>query len=305
MLNYDLFKNKILVIGASGLLGQRTVNYFVQEKANDVLAASFEAKSIFDSKINYSQLDITKRDDVKNLVTDFCPDVIINCAAFTNVDLAEKERELCWKINVRGVEYLSEAARFLDLSIIHISTDYVFDGTKGPYSEIDKVNPIGYYARTKLASENVLKISGVSHLILRTNVLYGLTNNARPDFVQWVVSSLKAKKEIRIVTDQINNPTYIDDLVSAIASGIKFKKSGIYHTGGREFLSRYQFTLRIAKFFNLDESLIIPITTSQLEQAAKRPLKSGLITIKAESEMGFKPLSIEETFTIMKKEINL
>jgi dTDP-4-dehydrorhamnose reductase len=120
-----------------------------------------------------------------------------------------------------------------------------------------------------------------------------------------VVNSLKGGNHIRIVTDQINNPTYIDDLVQAINQVFEYKKYGIYNIGGREFISRYDFTIRIADFFNLDKSLITPITTGELKQAAKRPLHCGLITIKAESELGFKPHSINETLSIMKKELSL
>jgi dTDP-4-dehydrorhamnose reductase len=248
--------------------------------------------------------DITKREAIKDIVLNFYPDFIINAAAFTNVDLCETERENAWKINVKGVEYLAEASRVIDCHLVHISSDYVFDGTKGPYDERAKPNPLGYYGRTKLASENVLKISGAYYTVLRTNVLYGIADN-RPDFVRWVLASMKKGTPIRIVTDQINNPTYIDDLVQAADKVLEYKKLGIYNIGGREFISRYEFTLRIADYFKLDKSLIIPITTDELKQPAKRPLHSGLITIKAESELEFKPHSINETLEIMKKELSL
>ncbi|MEJ2614041.1 MAG: SDR family oxidoreductase [Ignavibacteriaceae bacterium] len=188
--------------------------------------------------------------------------------------------------------------------LIHISSDYIFDGTNGPYAENAKPNPLGYYGRTKLASENALKISGSVHTILRTNVLFGIADS-RPDFVRWVVNSLKNKKHIRIVTDQFNNPTFIDDLVQAISKVIEFKKDGIYHIGGRDFLSRFDFTEKIADFFNLDKSLITEIKTEELNQKARRPLKSGLITLKAETELGFKPHTILESLAMMKKELKI
>jgi dTDP-4-dehydrorhamnose reductase len=140
--------------------------------------------------------------------------------------------------------------------------------------------------------------------VLRTNVLYGIADS-RPDYVRWVVNSLKQGKIINIVTDQINNPTYIDDMVQAISKVIEFKKYGVYNIGGRDIISRYDFAIKIADYFNLDKSLINPITTDMLKQPAKRPLKSGLITLKAESEFGYKPHSINETLSIMKKELSL
>ncbi|MEO8231638.1 MAG: dTDP-4-dehydrorhamnose reductase [Ignavibacteriota bacterium] len=304
MFSIDLIKRRILVVGANGMLGQRVIEFYSPLNDVELLAASVEDKFVFE-KLAYIQCDISNRNEIKNIIKDFCPDFIINAAAFTNVDLSETERELAWKINVKGVEYLSEAARILDSHLIHISTDYIFDGKSGPYLENAIPNPLGYYARTKLASENVLKISGTKHTILRTNVLYGTAKFSRPDFVKWVVDSLRAKKEIRIVDDQINNPTFIDDLVQGINKIVELRKEGIYNIGGNEFLSRYDFTIMIADYFNLDKSLIKKIKTEELNQLARRPLKSGLITIKAQSELAYRPHTIIQTLELMKSELGL
>jgi dTDP-4-dehydrorhamnose reductase len=303
MYSHDIIKKRILVIGANGMLGQRIIHFFSTRENIQLLGCSFEPGPYFNN-VDYKSCDITKREAIKDIVLDFYPDYIINAAAFTNVDLCETERETAWKINVKGVEYLAEASRIIDAHLIHFSTDYIFDGTKGPYDERAKPNPLSYYGRTKLASENVLKISGAYYTVLRTNVLYGIAYN-RPDFVRWVVASMEKGTKIRIVIDQINNPTYIDDLVQAIDKVLEYKKYGIYNIGGREFISRYDFTLRIADYFNLDKSLITPIRTDELKQPAKRPIHSGLITIKAESELEFKPHSINESLSIMKKELSL
>jgi len=304
MISTGLIKRRILIVGSNGMLGQRLIEFY--KKLNDVvlLAASVEEKSVFDDA-DYVQADISNRNEIKKVVYDFCPDFIINAAAYTNVDKSESERELAWKINVKGVEYLSEAARVLDSHLIHISTDYIFDGKNGPYTENDTPNPLGYYGRTKLASENTLKISGCKNTILRTNVLYGTAKFSRPDFVKWVVESLREKKEIKIVDDQINNPTFIDDLVQGINKIVEQHKEGIYNIGGNEFLNRYDFTLMIAEYFNLDKNLIKKIKTEELNQPARRPLKSGLITIKAQSELGYKPHTILQTLELMKMELEL
>jgi dTDP-4-dehydrorhamnose reductase len=236
---------------------------------------------------------------------DFFPDFVINTAAYTNVDKSETEREIAWKINVTGVENIALYSWTVDAHLIHISSDYIFDGKNGPYSEEDKPNPIGYYGRTKLAGENSIKTSGVRATILRTNIVYGPAKYGRQDFVKWVVNSLRANQTIKIVTDQIGNPTFIDDIVNAINSIIEFKKEGVYNIAGKEILTRYDFTLRIADYFKLDKKLILPIITKELNQPAPRPLKSGLIILKAETEIGYIPRSLEETFEIMKKEIGL
>lgn len=304
MVSTELVKRRIIIAGSNGMLGQRLIEFY--NKLNDIelISTSVEEKSVFDD-VDYVQADISNRNEIKKVVYDFCPDFIINAAAYTNVDKSESERELAWKINVKGVEYLSETARVLDSHLIHISTDYIFDGKNGPYTENDTPNPLGYYARTKLASENTLKISGCKNTILRTNVLYGTAKFSRPDFVKWVVESLRANKEIRIVDDQINNPTFIDDLVQGINKIVELRKEGIYNIGGNEFLNRYEFTLMIAEYFNLDKNLVKKIKTEELNQPARRPLKSGLITIKAQSELGYKPHSINQALELMKLELGL
>ncbi len=302
MLLTDMIKKRILIIGSNGMLGQRLTEYFSKQKDVELLCTSAETKS-FIPDIEYQQLDITQKHEVKNIITKFFPDFIINAAAYTNVDKAETERELCWKINVNGVDNISFYSWTIDSHLIHISSDYIFDGKNGPYTEIDLPNPISYYGRTKLASENSIKASGTRFTIIRSNVLYGPSKYGRPDFVKWVYNSLKNSQKIKIVTDQINNPTYIDDLVNGISNVIKNKKEGIYNIGGKELLSRFEFTKIIAKMFNLNTELIIPILTEELNQPAKRTLKSGLINLKAETELNYKPKSIIETLELMKNEL--
>lgn len=302
MIDNDLIKKRILVIGSNGMLGQRLVEFFNNSTQVELMCASVEENS-FIPEVQYKQLDISQKNQVRQIILDFFPDVIINTAAFTNVDKSETEKETAWKINVGGVENIALYSWTVDAHLIHFSTDYIFDGKNGPYTEEDKPNPIGYYGRTKLASENSIHISGTRYTIVRTNILYGPSKYGRPDFVKWVVNSLRKEEKIRIVTDQIGNPTYIDDLVNAVIKIIESKKEGIFNIGGREMISRYDFTLRIAKYFGLDEKLIIPILTKELNQPAARPLKSGLVTIKAETEIGFKAHTIEETFSLMKIEI--
>ena len=300
----SLIKKRILIIGSNGMLGQRLTEYYSAKPNIELMTASAEEESFF-PEISYEKVDLAEKKQVKKLINNFFPDIIINAAAYTNVDKSEIDKELAWAINVSGVELIAKYASSIDAKVIHISTDYIFDGNSGPYEENHKPNPIGYYGRSKLAGENALKCSNCEFSILRTNVLYGPAKFGRPDFVKWVVNSLREKQNIRIVTDQVNNPTYIDDLVQGVSKVIEYNKLGIYNIGGPEFLSRYDFTLRIADYFELDKKLISPITTAELKQTAKRPLKSGLIILKAETEFGYKPLSIEETFLLMKKELNL
>ena len=300
----ELIRKRILIVGSNGMLGQRLTESYKPNNKVELHCCSLEDTSYI-KNVDYTRVDITKKKQIKKLILSFYPDFVINASGFTAVDRCESEKELAWKINVTGVEYLVQFCRAVETNLIHISSDYIFDGKDGPYTENNKPNPVSSYGRSKLAAENSLRTAGIPYTILRTNVLYGPTKFGRPDFVKWVVNSLREKKEIRIVTDQVNNPTFIDNLVYAVKRCIEYKKKGIYNIGGAEFLSRYKFTLRIAEYFNLVKDLIIPILTKDLQQPAPRPLKSGLITLKAETELNYKPHSIEETFLLMKKELNL
>lgn len=295
-------KKRILVTGANGLLGQRLISFYKSFEDVELLGCSIEDKPYFEGA-QYTQIDITVRESVKKVVFDFYPDIIINTAGFTNVDRSETERETAWKVNVKGVEYLAEACRTIDSKLIQLSTDYIFNGINGPYDESAKPDPLGYYGRTKLASENVLKISAITYSVIRTNVLYGVANS-RPDFVRWVINNLSENRQINVVVDQFGNPTFIDDLVQAINKIISFDKYSLYNIGGKDFVNRFEFAIMIADFFNLNKELIIPTTTGMLKQPARRPLNSGLITIKAETELGYKPYSIVEALAIIKKQLN-
>jgi dTDP-4-dehydrorhamnose reductase len=252
----------------------------------------------------YLQVDLTSRKDVRQLFAGVHPDVVINCAAMTNVDACEAERELAWKINATAVDHLVEAARIHESTIVHVSTDYVFDGHAGPYVEEDRPNPLSYYGKAKLAGENALRSSGISYFIARTMVLYGYAQGVKPNFVLWLVQSLEQGKAVRIVDDQFGNPTFVDDLAFGLLRALELGKTGVYHLAGREIVSRMEFALRVAKVFGLDASLISPIKTSALQQPAPRPLKSGLVTLKAEADLDYRPMTIDESLMVLKNQLS-
>lgn len=296
-----MIKKRILIIGCNGLLGQSLVNYFSKRNDVQIHLASIEDKFIGGDEYDYTSLDITKRNEVKKLFLEFFPDYVINAAAYTDVDGCEVNREMAWNINVNGVKHLVEGCRIVDAQIVHLSSDFIFDGNNGPYHEDDKPNPISYYGRTKFASENEIKIGGVPYLIIRTNVLYGIQKGVKKDFVEWVIENLEANKSINVVIDQFNNPTYVEDLVEGIVLAIDKKKTGIYNIAGLELLSRYDFALKIAEIFDLNKSLINSIKTIELNQKAKRPLRAGLIILKAQTELGYKPHKLEENLIKIKE----
>ncbi|HEY4612545.1 MAG TPA: dTDP-4-dehydrorhamnose reductase [Bacteroidota bacterium] len=296
---------RILICGSNGLLGQRLSLMLSALTEYEVLNTCMDRTSVFDHKIllDYTQLDITNKKDVKSLVSSYLPGFIINAAAETNVDLCETNRELAWNVNVHGVENLVEACRKTGATLIHTSTDYIFDGKKSPYREDDQPCPLSYYGKTKLASENAIKTGGIHYSIVRSMFLYGYGINVKKNFALWVIDNLKAGKRIKCVDDQIGNPTHVRDFATSLIKTIELDREGIYHICGSETISRYDFAVRIAKEFRLDDSLIDKVKMVELNFSASRPLHSSFITDKAERELGIEPLNVRMGLTLLKQEL--
>lgn len=294
---------KVLITGANGLSGQAITSIFSRETDYELILTSVEDKPFLDYGNTYQVLDITIKENVKRLIEFYLPDVIINCAAYTNVDKCESEREFSWKLNVDGVKNLIIASRKTGAKIIHYSTDYVFDGKNGPYTENSIPNPISFYGREKLASENALITSDINFAIIRTLVLYGIGNNVKPNFALWMIDKLKNNQPLNVVTDQISNVTMIDDLAFGTLKIMEKNCSGIYNIAGADILSRFEFAMKMCEVFKYNKELVLPITTASLNQAAPRPLKSGLTTFKAESELGFKTMDSLEGLRLLKVQL--
>ncbi len=295
---------RMLISGSNGLLGQRLSLLFSTETEYEALNTSRGRSFVFDHQLfDYTQLDLTKKSDVKSLVSSFQPDIVINAAAATDVDWCETHRDEAWKINVAGVENLVEAARKVGAKLIHVSTDYIFDGKHPPYREEDRPNPICYYGKTKLAAENAILIGEIPYAIVRTIILYGSGIGVRENFPLWVVNNLKARKQIRCAEDQISNPTYVGDLANAIVKIVQLDRHGIYHVCGSERISRYDFAVRAADTFRLDGNLIQPVKSADLKQAAARPPMTSFITLKAETELGLKMMDTTRGLTMLKQEL--
>lgn len=296
---------RVLITGSNGLLGQKLVMLLSRGTDYELMLTSKQGSSIFhEDDLPYRQLDITNRNDVRRIVDEFQPEVIVNTAAITNVDSCEAERETAWNVNVSGVENLAIAAKFVGAKIIHLSSDYIFDGKNGPYDEETKPNPLSYYGRTKLASENVLRTNDIPYTIVRTMVLYGVSPRVKLNFLLWLIYELERGKPVRVVDDQYGNPTLVDDLAYAILKILTFDREGIYHIAGSEWLSRYDFAVKLAKQFGLNKNLVTPVKTVVLRQPAQRPLRSGLITLKAETQLGIKMSNVEQGLMIVKNQLN-
>lgn len=300
MANLKIHKNRILITGANGLLGQKLMHTFghdfelhgVGRKTTPNLAG-----------LTYTSCDITKRNAVRQLLKSFKPSYIINAAAYTDVDGCEEDRENCWRVNVRGPEILAEAAKSAGAVLLHVSTDYVFDGESGEYTEESLPNPLGYYGRAKLAGENAVIGSGVEYAIVRTMILYGTGVKLRPNFAIWLVEKLSRGEPVRVVDDQYGHPTLIDDVALAIRKIVELNKHGFFHVCGSEYINRFDFALKVAEVFRLDSALITPIKTDQLNQKALRPLNSKFNLDKLTLELGVKMRGVKEGLETLKQQL--
>ncbi len=287
---------KILITGSNGLLGQQLVVHFSTSPDFKVVGCSRgENKVLSVNNFRYYNLDITNKKDLNEVLQTEKPEIIINCAAMTNVDQCEEEQKECDKINIDAVNELVNYCKKNKTKLIHLSTDFIFEGKKGYYKEDELPNPLNYYGKSKLKSEQLLIQSLSDFAIIRTILVYGTTQNTnRSNVVAWIKNSLESGKEIHVVSDQLRMPTLVTDLVKAIDLIIQKDAKGIFHISSNELLSIYEIAMLVAEEFNLDKTKISTITTRELNQKAKRPLKTGFLLAKAESELGFKTKSFRE-----------
>jgi dTDP-4-dehydrorhamnose reductase len=291
----------VLITGANGMLGERCTLQL--SRVHDVIASDLGNQLLYPSCVNYRQLDITDKKAVIGFMEQLRPQVLLNCAAFTHVDDAERRQNLAYKGNVQGVANIIEAVLPFGTHVIQISTDYVFDGSAGPYKETDKITPINYYGETKYMSEQLLIESGITNTIIRTNVLFGSSNAVHASFVHWVISKLQNREKISVVNDQYGNPTWVNGLAEVIKLIIERKVYGIYHYGGADYVNRFELALETASVFNLDPTLIRPTTTRALAQIAPRPFRSGLKCDKIIKELGITLYRIKDALTLMKGQL--
>lgn len=270
---------KYFITGGSGLLGERIA---AVASDDDELVLSHNSNP----RKNTVKCDITNEDEVRKVINREDPDVIIHCAAMTNVDLCEDEVELAYKINGDATGYLAKASKEVNAKIIYVSTDFVFDGSRGYYSENEECNPLGIYAKSKYDGELQLQKYCDNWAIGRVSVLYGW--HERLNFTSWIVNELRNGNEINIVTDQINSPTLADNAAEAFFEIARQDKNGIFHTAGNDAINRFDFSRKVAEEFDLDSNLINPTTSEKFVQKAPRPKDSSLSVKKVEKVLGMK-----------------
>ena len=245
------------------------------------------------------KFDLLDEKSIFELVCKVGPEVIIHSAALTDVDRCERERELAYKMNVEGTRALALAAEKAGSFLVYISTDYVFDGMRGMYREDDRTNPVSCYGYSKLLGEQLCH-----GCIARTCVIYGSRPaSGKVNFALWLLNSLKAGEEVRVVTDQFITPTLNTNLARMLLETADRRFCGVYNLAGATRISRYDYSLELAREFDLDASLIVPSGMADLKWVAKRPIDSSLDTSKARAELMEKPLPLNEALRTLRGEV--
>jgi dTDP-4-dehydrorhamnose reductase len=291
---------KILVTGASGLLGSKVAELAFSE-GHEVYSAFNQHTINHGSPV---RMDLTDLDSCRRVFENIRPEAVVHSAALTNVDLCEVEKETAWRINVYGTELIARLCKEFNCFMVFISTDYVFNGERGLYSEEDQPDPINYYGYTKLKAEEAVRSILNDYCIVRTSVIFGSKPAAgKINFALWILESLKQKRRINVVVDQINSPTLNTNLAEAILEILDRKLMGLYHIAGATPISRYDFACLLAEEFKLERELIQPTTSDKINWIAKRPKNASLNVAKAQRNLKKKPLDIRDAIRILREEL--
>ena len=282
---------KALVIGAPGQVGRALMRL--------IPTAGMDAIGTYRSRpvSNMLPLDVTDHAAVRSVIGEQRPSVVFLTAALTAVDYCEDHQDEAWAINVHGPEVVARAADDVGAKTVFFSTEYVFDGTSGPYGEDDPISPQGVYARSKAEGEQAVLAATKNSLIARTTVVFGWDPTSK-NFAMQVWERLSAGERMRVPNDQVSNPTLADFLALATVIMAQEDVRGIVNVVGRDRVARSEFAVRLARALGLDEGLIDPISTAELNQIAPRPLDAGLRTEKLAELLGRQAMSLEEAIDV-------
>jgi len=298
---------KVVITGSNGLLGQKLVKLFLSKTTYEIHALSRGPNRIHNKEgYTYYSIDLLEKPDLLNTLDRISPDVIIHTAAMTNVDACEQQQKECDRMNIDMVENILSYCKGRDIHLVHLSTDFIFDGTKGAvYKEDDIPSPVNYYGLSKWRSEELINASQIDCAILRTILVYGLVDDHdRSNIVLWVKNSLESEKDIYVVTDQLRMPTYAEDLAEACWLAVEARANGVYNVSSNQLMSIYDIALSIADAFDLDKKWIHPVETKDLSLPAKRPLSTGFDLDKSVTEINLPSYSFEERLQVFKSQLD-
>ncbi len=286
----------ILIIGANGFTGRRILEDLVKQQKYNLTGCSLHTDILPGAGYNFIAADIRDPQQVDKLFDEVHPDAVINTSALSVPDYCENHREEAWATNVTAVEHLARNCEKHRSRLIHLSTDFVFDGySPRLYTEDDLPNPVNYYGITKWEGEKQVARICSNYAVVRVVVVYGKAYPGQHgNILQLVADKLRIGDFICVVSDQWRTPTYVGDISAAIERLIHHPNNGIYHISGPECLTIADIAYRVADFLQLESSLIIPVTTEEMGEATPRPRFSGLSIEKAKVELDYSPRSLEE-----------
>lgn len=291
----------VLVTGSNGLLGQKLTDIYANNpEVNLIATGRGENRHPLKEGYTYEVMDITNRDQVFEVIKKHKPDCIIHGAAMTNVDACELDPEACQLQNVTATQNLVDAIANIDCHFVFVSTDFIFDGTSGPYAEDDKPNPVSIYGQSKLDGERYVQENCKRWAIARTVLVYGLVADmSRSNIVLWARESLANQKAINVVDDQFRSPTLAEDLAAGCVLIENQQAEGIFNISGKDQMSIYELVQRVANYFGLSMDTVSKIDSVSLNQPAKRPPITGFDLSKSNAVLGYDPHSFDEGIRII------
>lgn len=296
----------VLVTGSNGLLGQKLTDIYLDETDVRLIATGKGPnRHVSTGDFIYEQMDICNRDEVNRVFNKYKPDAVIHGAAMTHVDQCELNPEKCRLVNVEATQFLAEAAQKVGAQFVFVSTDFIFDGKNGPYSEDDQAAPLSIYGQSKLDAEKIVRETCSNWAIARTVLVYGVNNDmGRSNIVLWAKGALEKGDAIKVVDDQVRSPTLAEDLARGCYLIQRKGATGVYNISGKDVLSIYELVQRVAEYFDLSMENVTKISSASLGQPAKRPPITGFDLTKSRRELGYEPRSFEEGIAMVMKQMN-
>ncbi|MBJ6764053.1 SDR family oxidoreductase [Myxococcaceae bacterium JPH2] len=287
---------RFLVTGSNGLVGRRACAQLAHEGHEVVGLGRGPRRAAGDFR--YASVDLTREAEVVEAVSAASPEVILHCASMTEVDACEKDPEAAYAGNVSATAFVARAARKAGAHLVHVSTDYVFDGDAGPYDEEAVPNPRGVYAITKHMGEQAARVLAPGCAIARTAVVYGWPAvEGRVNFGAWLVGALEKGQPVKLFEDQVVSPSLADNVAAMLVELGARRLGGVWNTCGAEVLDRVAFGRAVCGVFGFDPALIVPTRMADLKLPAPRPLRSGLKTDKARAQLTQRPMALGDSLS--------